>query len=129
MNIFYLSFIFFLFEIIDIYLVKSENFLDIIQEYIKNYTKFPILFLMSKGNFILLCFIIFALNVNNFIMISLFIVYFLDIYMNISIIDKVLNGKNLGIYKDIFIVNPKISKKSRLIISCCTTILFYTGIS
>ncbi|MBF6675615.1 hypothetical protein CSPB12321_01445 [Campylobacter sp. RM12321] len=62
-------------------------------------------------------------------MISLFIVYFLDIYMNISIIDKVLNGKNLGIYKDIFIVNPKISKKSRLIISCCITILFYAGIS
>ncbi|MBF6674146.1 hypothetical protein [Campylobacter sputorum] len=49
--------------------------------------------------------------------------------MNISIIDKVLNGKNLGIYKDIFIVNPKISKKSRLIISCCITILFYAGIS
>lgn len=117
--------LFALFEIIDIFSQKSENFVNITSEYVRNFTKSPLLFLLKQGNFLLLAFCIFGLEIYNSIIICLFALYTIDLYMKISLIERIIKGRNLGIYSDLFITNPKISKKFRLVVLAIMILLFY----
>lgn len=121
--------LFALFEMIDIFSNKSENFVDIAKNEARNFAQNPLLFFLKQANFLLLAFCIFALEIDNAIIICIFVCYTADLCLKLHIIKCILNGVNFGFYDDLFAANPKISKKSRLIVSSLIILLFYIAIA
>ncbi|QKF64130.1 hypothetical protein [Campylobacter corcagiensis] len=102
-------------EILGIYLNRGDNFGEILNSYTKRWQKSKVLFFATEFSFIYLNFIVFGLNLTNFLTISLYLLYATDLFYRVYLCDKF--SKNELNYEMKFMLNISISVKSRLLIS------------
>lgn len=102
-------------EILGIYLNKGDNFGEILNSYTKRWQKSKVLFFATEFSFIYLNFIVFGLNLTNFLTISLYLLYATDLFYRVYLCDKFSKNELNSEMK--FMLNISISVKSRLLIS------------
>lgn len=122
---YYLTLLFFIFELIDIRLNNKSDLKELCLSYIERYKKSPILFFMTNLNFLLLSFCIFYLQIYSFLTIFIYTLYISDIVLKLWLFQRYQKGDELlSIFK-----SQKITLSHRIALSFSMSILFFISIS
>lgn len=120
--------LFFIFECLDIFLNKSENLQALILSYAKRWQKSPLLFLLTQFNFLFLSFCVFYLNLQRYLMLTLYFLYGLDCLYKIYLCSKISKNEVDDDLKLFLSLDIKIPLQTRLIFSLSVSLLFYLAI-
>lgn len=96
--------------------------------YVRRWSETPILFLFTQFNFIYLSFCIFALNLQSFIIISLYFLYIIDAIYKVYIATKISKNEISEELQIMLKSNIKIDLKMRILFSLSLATIFYLGL-
>lgn len=121
-----LAALFFICEILDINLNKSTNFGNLIAGYALRWRRSKILFFITQFTFIYLSFLVFALGIQSFLVVSLYLLYAIDVAYKVYISDMVLKDRLDTTLRDM--LHLEIPLNFRIILSFSMAILLYLGV-
>lgn len=113
-------------EILGIYLNKGDNFGEILKSYTNRWQKSKVLFFATEFTFIYLNFIVFSLNLANFLTISLYLLYAIDLLYRVYLCDKFSKNELKGEIE--FMLGMSATVKFRLLISISMAIVLYMAL-
>lgn len=123
----FLTILFFINELLDIYLNNQSNLLNLMLSYFLRFKRSIFLFFITQFNFIFLTFCIFYLNITNSSMLGIWICYLADVFVKIYFIKKFSNGIELKKVYALKAIN--LTPTSRVIISFIMSICFYYSLT
>ncbi|NLY04427.1 MAG: hypothetical protein GXZ15_06315 [Campylobacter sp.] len=115
-------------ELLDVFLNKATNFKDLVYGYVTRWQKSKILFFATQFTFIYLNFIVFTLDKQSFWIVTLYILYGLDVAYKVYLSEKISKNTLSDDLKQILKFNIKIPFEFRLLISLSMSIILYMGL-